>query len=85
MNDAPEALAAAMVEARFADEDAARSRWLADAIKRDLGRTDEDDSFYPVLCRRGHSAWGVKGTGRHRRRYCLICHRNRMREARETP
>lgn len=69
MNDTPETLAAAMVAARFAEADRARSEWL----DREIARAPDED---PLMCKRGHRdiAWKSAGDGSSRmQRYCKRC------------
>lgn len=79
MNEGSETLAAAMVAARFADEDEARARWLADKMLAE--RVDEVEiPGTRRLCKRGHNDWWTNAKGVRR---CRTCHRERMAEARD--
>jgi hypothetical protein len=70
-------MAAAWIADRHAAEDEKRSRELAEAML--LLRIDAPSDG---LCPRGHPLDGVKGHGKHRRRFCRTCNRDRERRAR---
>jgi hypothetical protein len=73
MNDSPEALAVAMVAHRFADEDAARRRWLDDKLLAERVDEVEIPRMRP-RCKRGHNDWVVMSGARR----CRTCHRLAM-------
>ena len=70
----PEPNSAALVEARFAAEDEARSRWLNHKIAQEQDADEERER----ICKRGHR----KTVQRSGKWYCPTCNAIREREAR---